>query len=120
MAEHRATPEQWADVKGHSLHGSAPDSAILELRDRLAAAEQRISELVGNHPAKPDSSAPAGSLVEVVAAVITDDPEDAHLWHPEACAAILAVAEWLKKESEGHLGNGAHWTRKLREEVERG
>ncbi len=45
------------------MHGSA--SAIRELADRLATAEQRIQALEGNHPAIPDSSpAPAGGLVE--------------------------------------------------------
>ena len=111
---HRATPEQWGDIKFH-----APEAhwatALLELRDRLAAAEQRISELEGNHPEPPDSSAAAGSLVEVVATVISEDGP-VELWYPDARAAILAVAEWLESQYGSAVWAAALW---LREEVER-
>ena len=90
MAEHRAT-------------------LLLELRDRLAAVEQRISELEGNCPAKPDSSAPTGSLVEVVKRAIGMELSAS----AEARAAILAVANWL--DTRGQHGCSL-W---LREEVER-
>mgnify|MGYP006268395681 CR=1 FL=1 len=122
---HRATPEQWALVEQYAEIDCHTDSVILELRDRLAAAEQRISELEGNssagltgsnYPAKPDSSAPAGSLVEVVRDAIACeyDPKD-HCW-VEARAAILACALWLEQQNVGAGRAAARW---LRDEVER-
>ena len=69
---HRATPhswklqEQWVDPT--DLDREANADCLLELRDRLQAAKQRISELEGNssagltgsnHLEPPDSSAPA-------------------------------------------------------------
>lgn len=62
---YKATPEQWQRVISWKAEGSYCDSCLLELRDRLAAAEQRIQALEGNssagltrsnHLAKPDSS----------------------------------------------------------------
>ena len=47
---HRATPEQWAFVADDAIGDCDLHSlCLLELRDRLAAAEQRISDLEGNH-----------------------------------------------------------------------
>ena len=57
---------------------------------------------------------PAGGLVERVASVITDDSADVHLWHDDARAAILAVAEWFDA-----IGYGATASI-LRQEVVRG
>ena len=42
---HHATPEQWADVEKRASDCRGGPACLLELRDRLAAAEQRISEL---------------------------------------------------------------------------
>ena len=74
-----------------------------------------------NQLESPDSSpAPAGGLVERVAIAVCrcDDSsswrEEVINWSPEARAAILAVAEWLR-------GKGFHWTAaEIRREVERG
>lgn len=41
---HRATPEQWGQIE-RFVADCGYDSCLLELRDRLTAAEQRISEL---------------------------------------------------------------------------
>ena len=46
---HRATPEQWALIEQHAEFDCYSDDCLLELRDRLAAAEQRISDLERNH-----------------------------------------------------------------------
>ena len=116
--KHRATPGQWAWVEGAA---TAPGfSCLLELRDRLAAAERRIQELEGNSRPTPNdrqirSSAPAGGLVEQVAEALTADPFATNA--DDARAAILAVAEWLGE---------VQWNTRvvdllpmLREEVER-
>jgi hypothetical protein len=173
-----ATPEQWSNIE-QLASSCVYDLVILELRDRLAVAEQRIQELeqrpisgsvelvadplldtkemviadeglerifydapgegtaaeglravydlgrqhganssVGltgsNHPAKPDSSpAPAGGLVERVAHTIHDAPSG-YGYENEAYAAILAVAEWLRKRGRGNAAC------ELEQEVERG
>jgi hypothetical protein len=109
MADHKATPEQWAH---HERFGDFPlHSALLELRDRIVALEA-----AGN--VQPQTPAAAGGLVERVAAAIDDAPydESLHQWD-EARAAILAVADWLEGIRAYDAGMSARW---LREEVERG
>lgn len=44
---HKATPSDWRQVETHARANSPTSSVILELRDRLAAAEQRIQALEG-------------------------------------------------------------------------
>ena len=50
MTPHKATPEQWETVE-RFVEECGYDACLLELRDRLAAAEQRINELeaAANH-----------------------------------------------------------------------
>lgn len=111
-APHKAKPDQWAELERYLevLDNPIVASAILELRDRLAAAEQRIQSLVDASPAKPDSSpAPASGLVERVQQII------GHAFSDDARSAILAVAEWLDAK-HGAVSVGTCW---LREEVER-
>lgn len=33
--------------------------------------------------------------------------------------AVRGIAKWLQKESEGHLGSGSYWAKRLEEESER-
>jgi hypothetical protein len=58
---HKATPKQWRDCEETAARWDDATAfhCLLELRDRLAAAEQRIQQLEDNHPAKPDSAASA-------------------------------------------------------------
>lgn len=174
---HRATPEQWDAIA--SLTGVYPGAwgdCILELRARIAAAEQRISEQNGallelastvakagndheqriteleskqdtqrvgmldvyqhldklktqhesnwsrivkleeaaDHLQDATEKVPAGSLVEVVQLAIGNAP----FGPDEACAAILAVADWLELRGTGTTTGprGARW---LRDEVAR-
>jgi len=114
---HWASLQDWESVKkAAELVGSADCSVILELAGRLASAEGRISELQANQPAPPDSSPPAGGLVERVAdqlhveAGFRDTSPDGS-WDVEARAAILACAMWLEERG---LPTAAHL---LREEV---
>jgi hypothetical protein len=70
-------------------------------------------------PATEESSAPApaGSLVEQML-----DAMDQHLEssrYAEARAALRVVAAWLRGESDGHLGSGAHWARCMEQEADR-
>ena len=121
--QHRATPEQWKDVEEFlsTLPYPSTASCLLELRDRLAAAEQRIQalEAAENYRQQDEDvdramePAPAGGLVERVANAITDDPADVHLWHDDARAAIHAVAAWFDA-----IGYGATASI-LRQEVQR-
>ncbi len=63
---------------------------------------------------------PAGSLVERVAKAIHPDRcADPNLYLHEARAAIREVAAWLRGESDGHLGSGAHWARCMEQEADR-
>lgn len=116
-APHKATPEQWELFRKAATGNNFPmQSVALELADRLAAAEQRISELEGNSSAPVTSSpAPAGGLVEMVAEVISNG-DDGHHWHDESRAAILAAADWLGRQGVGAGTTAARW---LREEVQR-
>jgi hypothetical protein len=74
---HKATPEQWAwqEEWARDPHADQDSSCILELRDRIAAAEQRIQEMEGNSQPTPNerqirSSAPAGGLIEMRHALV--------------------------------------------------
>ena len=98
-APHRATPEDWLSTEtmaaADSGNGYYALRCILELRDRLTAAEQRISELEGNssagltgsnHLEPPDGSAPAVTrrpLREPSATTIAEcgGPCDQGFWH---------------------------------------
>ena len=140
MAEqHRATSDEWACVKEYNSEISF--SCILELLHRIEALEGAQSgsidlshlsdaelKLLANpgrfevlevaQPAKPNYPAkPESSLVERVAFAITGDSDGPINWKPEARAAILEVAAWLRIESLGHLGNGLHWTKRLEQEA---
>jgi len=109
---HKATPEQWEDVEQFltTLPYPSTASCLLELRDRIAALEAAANSKSTPNPSQIRSSpAPAGGLVERVADAMDGGTE----------AVILAVAEWLNKEAESHLGGGVYWSRRLREEVQR-
>lgn len=56
------------------------------------------------------------SLVERVAIVCAMPCK--WTWDDQARAAIREVAAWLSRESEGHLGDGAHWADRLQREAE--
>lgn len=145
LAPYRATPEQWAmteylgDPQRPPGAMASTASSILELRDRLAAAEQRISELenaitekdivILGEPFRQDNPdrliemdrvapVPARSLVEVVRKAIK------HEFDYDARAAIMAVADWLEQHNPyAASGRREGWgaaVRCLREEVERG
>jgi hypothetical protein len=50
MVTHCATSDQWENVENWSKEFRSTDSCLLELRDRLIAAEQRIQTLENNLP----------------------------------------------------------------------
>ena len=123
---HRATPEQWAHLEAGACHTAPWNSArvVLELRDRLAAAEERICELEGSRQGILYNSFSAESLVEMVAAAVTASfengpyAEGANRWDALAArAAILACAQYLEEETD--VGAGRAAGRWLRQEVER-
>jgi hypothetical protein len=59
----------------------------------------RDRDETGDYLIVHDTPAPAGSLVERVAAAICDDGEMAHLWHDDARAAIREVALWMDEKA---------------------
>ena len=93
MTESHPTPEQSPEIEGSRpysgfLAGLFPE--LIGLGKRLAAAEQRISELEAKRPAAADH-APAGSLVEQVRTAILNHGDGGE-YYDEARAAIRAVA----------------------------
>jgi hypothetical protein len=70
-------------------------------------------------PAAEPAPAPAGSLVEVVAALIANgiacDREEERI----AADVIAAVAEWLERHHTGRIANGSQFADLLREALER-
>jgi hypothetical protein len=116
MTPHKATPEQWAQLIDRAVdHVFFVSSCLLELRDRIEALEAAANRraILGSSPAPDDG------LVELVVDAITDSAAAYGTADEPARAAILAVAEWLNKKAEAHLGGGAYWSRQLRKEVER-
>ena len=119
---HRATPKHWADAEQWAAHWDDATAfhCLLELRSRLTAAEQRISELDSNRQASLDSSAPTGSLVEEVVHVIWVNTNVSDYlaareairavasWihatadaYPDTCGALHVVAQQLEQEADG-------------------
>ena len=138
--QHRATPEQWETVEKYA--DSIGYSCILELRARIEAleaaqqppqdkldrliAQDKLDRLIaldaddGDPIVMPSSL--SDSLGRRVARIIanlasTGLPGDDAI--TTARAAILEVAAWLRAESEGHLGSGSHWARRLEQEANR-
>ena len=102
--QHRVTPEQWETIERYA-DTSDPYSCFLELRARieaLEAAQQKIR------------SGPESPLVERVADAIAAQATSAGIVNDRpARAAILEVAAWMRAESEGHLGSGLHFAKRL-------
>ena len=137
MTDHKATPEQWDILHDWADSGCTIENCLLELRARVEALTlalkdeadcnnacvrniaERLSRLEGNHPARPDSSsAPAGSLVDRVAAALYAAPSTHEGWRSEARAAIREVAAWLR-EQEQCVGLGRAVAQWLEQEVNR-
>jgi hypothetical protein len=99
------TPEQAQHVRDLLAPNSKPTPNPSQIRSSPDHFGQ-VNKMVG------------GSLVERVQRAI-HDVEFPH-GNDEARAAIREVAAWLKSESEGHLGSGLHWSRRLEQEADRG
>jgi hypothetical protein len=125
-APHRSTPEHWATVEAYAQQVSSTDDCLLELRARVEALEaaQRLRVFTAEEVApvvRPITPAPAGSLVERVAAAIADNDAPVDLWHDDARAAIREVAaalvEWHDSDQLIHTAwEAAKW---LEREAER-
>ena len=89
MTEHKATPEQWAQIE-QFVKDCGYDSCLLELRARVESLEAAAKSAEPNHPAEPDSS-----LVKRVQKAI------GHNYPDDARAAIREVAAWLNEENRG-------------------
>jgi len=95
MTDYKATPEQWENCKHLSDAGAIANTCILELRARVEALE-------ANHPEKPDSSDPAGSLVERLVKAVYGPSNTQEGWRSEARAAIREVAAWIEETQHDH------------------
>jgi hypothetical protein len=132
--QHRATPEQWVRLDKWStedifLRTVGAFSCLLEVRARIEALEaaqqppqdklDRLIALDAEEVARIVApSFPAGSLVERVADAIAAQATSAGIVNDRpARAAILEVAAWMRAESEGHLGSGLHYARRLEQEA---
>ncbi len=135
MSDYKATPEQWVNLERRQLGGNDLVCAALELRARVEALE-------ANHPEKPDSSDPAGSLVErVMGAMAKEDWMNSGLYEVacqdsdptyrytsaaiddgldvgclQARASIREVTAWLRSQC---LSTGDYWAERLEQEAER-
>jgi hypothetical protein len=100
--QHRATPEQW-EYQERWASDDDDASCILELRCRVEALERQSAtpELRAAsaevRPTVKDSLTGAGGLVERVAMAANCYP------HENACAAIRAVAAWLRDERQSPM-----------------
>jgi hypothetical protein len=94
MTEHKATPEQWADVEDWAANNGTSHACLLELRARVEVLEATSKP-------SPNSSQIGSSLVARVAIAISQcedsscwDDESVN-WTPEARAAIREMAAWM-------------------------
>ena len=113
-SQHRATPEQWADLHLDDPFDPFDDTAscILELRDRVEALE---AAALGRHDESADSAA-ALWLVNRVAWAIFSTPGN---FKDEARAAIREVAAWLRSEYPTAAAPGTAWANLIEEEANR-
>jgi hypothetical protein len=85
-------------VRHLSMNQPAPSPAVdrvRDLQDRIRDGSLTLAEALAEIGAPTPAPAPADSLVERVVKVIADPDGPPELWHDEARAAILVVAEWL-------------------------
>jgi hypothetical protein len=88
---------------------------------KLEELEARIEVL---EPKDKNISSPSVSpLVRRIALTLIElngggdqDPEE--MWYEDAKRVLLDIADWLKVESEDHLGNGRYWASRLRKEAD--
>jgi len=92
MTEHKATPEQWAQIE-QFVKDCGYDSCLLELRARVESLEATAKSAESNYPAKPDSL-----LVGRVSDALMKSVKD---HNSMARAAIREVAAWLNEENRG-------------------
>ena len=124
---YRATPEEWAQVKGYAdLGGFSSYSCTFELLHRIQALEAaqqlhtftadevapirapitRDRDETGDYlivhdipaPAASAAAQPADSLLDRVAEAVCDAPNTHEGWRSEARAALRVVAAWLRSE----------------------
>ena len=97
--QHKASPEQWAQIESYAATDLNDDYAacLLDIRARVEALEDaendRRFEQAKALIDQPTAPAPTSSLVERVAGAISTGR------HSDARAAIRAVAAWLRERS---------------------
>ena len=101
-AQHRATSEQWEEQLRWAHSNEADSSCIIELRDRIAALEERLTV---EGPAVAEARGP-GSVGDIVAT----EEELAQLyssstWHREALRAIYNLGRQHAAAAQSTLQN---------------
>ena len=149
MTKHKATAQQWQQVKRFATTGVFPtDSCTYELLSRIEVLEAtqhahvntlrlsdkerdqirqdlaRLARVYTTAEVAPIvvPSSPADLLIDRVTWLIAKQFSESRRGTdctPFGRAVILEVAAWLRAESEGHLGSGLHWARRLQQEANR-
>jgi len=97
MTNHKAMPEQWAQVEAWMAIESEYSACILELRARIEALE-------ANSESSPNPSHIGSSLAKRVhLAIYTEYARSKGVGYLEARAAIREVAAWLREHYDGDL-----------------
>jgi hypothetical protein len=92
-----------------------------DIYKKLEELEARIEVL---EPKDKNISSPSVSpLVRRIALTLIElngggDPGPEEMWYEDAKRVLLDIADWLKVESEDHLGNGRYWASRLRKEAD--
>jgi hypothetical protein len=132
MTDHKATPEQWAQIEAWMEIGSQYSACVLELRARIEALESNTKQWRIDHfklantcasmaPDRfqffnsllpdsdiskpcPNSSQIGSSLAKRVnLAIYTEYARSKGVVYLEARAAIREVAAWLREKYDGDL-----------------
>jgi hypothetical protein len=135
--QYRAKHEHWADIEAwvEAASNASTDHCVLELRDRVEALElggleqaesqrfcvdaivRRLEKLEADAAMTGKLQArPADSLLVRVAAAIADNDAPVDLWHDDARAALLVIADEVERRGDKGLdldpGETADWLRR--------
>jgi hypothetical protein len=86
---------------------------------------KKLEALINNlEPKDKNISSPSVSpLVRRIALTLRElngggDPGPEEMWYEDAKRVLLDIADWLRVESEDHLGNGRYWSSRLEKEAD--
>lgn len=88
------------------------DLPVSLARDCAFSAARAVLSLVGKDPV--DQFQSSGTLLKDVNIAMNTSS-----WIDGPSATIVAMANWLRRESQGHLGNGEYWANRIEAEAKR-